>query len=234
MERETINIMAVGDCNTCGSLELGPGESMPAQFCRMLAADGVDARLLNLGYTMCTTREGLARLRAEGLRIPPAIVLINFGLVDAWVTTIPGIYVPYYPDNRLRKTLRKLLKSLKRRLRTSWLKEFVPWGEVVSPVEYRLNLEAMITEIRHVSPHARIVLWGTPPSRDDEERNRNLQRYDTCLRQIAEATDTAFVDVAEAIREAADTASLYIDNVHLSASGATLVAKRIHQVCGGP
>ena len=221
----------MGDCNTCGSRELAPEDNLPAQYCRLLADDGFDVSLLNLGYTMCTTREGLARLRAEGLQAPPSIVLINFGLVDAWVTTIPGVYVPYYPDNRARRMLRKLLKSAKRRLRAGWLRKLVPWGEVVSLEEYRRNLEAMIGEIRRVSPRARIVVWGTPPTRGDETRNRNLRRYDDCLRQVATATNTTFVDIAEAIRQTGNNESLYLDEVHLSAGGAALAARQIHEAC---
>ena len=162
---------------------------------------------------MATTREGVELMRRDAK--PAEVVLINFGLVDTWVTSIPRIYVPYYPDSYLRKNLRKLLKSVKRRLRSPWLRRFVPRGQVVPIDEYAQNISAMISIARDQNPEATILLWGSPPVQNDPARNANLEQYNRRLELIAAETNSLFVATTTLVNQFSDEEA-YLDAVHLN------------------
>src|SRR5690606_11690055 len=101
---------------------------VPARLVKALSLTRSDWDLDNLGATMNTSREGVARLRACSR--PADLLIINFGLVDAWVTSAPWLYVPYFPDNVIRKWSRKILKSVKRRLRSQAIRRLFGSGPV--------------------------------------------------------------------------------------------------------
>lgn len=222
--RAPFRLLAIGDCNTEGCAQLPREASLPELIAALLRERGRTVEVHNWGRTMSTTREGLARVRREPLAAD--VVLINFGLVDAWVTTIPRIYIPYYPDSFLRKWGRKLLKTLKRRLRQPWLKRFVPTGEVVPLDEYRDNVERMIASLRTAHPLAKIVLWGTVPVLHDQERNRKLIDYNTSLRDLAASHNALYVDAAEIVT-GIDKSAAYLDLVHLNEPALQRIAEAI-------
>ncbi len=219
-----LRLLAIGDCNTEGCRQLPPQASLPAQVAQSLSEQGYTVDVQNWGCTMSTTREGLARLRAQP--VVADLVLINFGLVDAWVTTIPQIYIPYYPDSFLRKWGRKILKMVKRRLRHPRLERFIPQGEVVSLAEYRANIERMISLVRSANPDATIVLWGTVPVQHDAARNCKLLEYNDVLRELAQTKNTRYLDASEIVKQLpADEA--YLDAVHLNEPALRSIAKEI-------
>ncbi|HHQ42052.1 MAG TPA: SGNH/GDSL hydrolase family protein [Chromatiales bacterium] len=226
-------ILALGDCNTRGSEALPPGAAFPERLGELLRGDGVEARVHNLGCTMATTREGVARMEREGAALAADLVTVNFGLVDAWVTTLPGIYVPYYPDNPLRKYRRKLLKAVKRRLRNPRIRACVPTGEVVHIDEYTANLRRIVALARGANPGAQIVLWGSAPVAEDAERDRNLCRYDAAMREVAVAEGCDYLDTRALLEAGGPRSELYLDRVHLSARGHELLARAIHELCRG-
>ena len=117
-------MLAVGDCNTYGIHDPPIGNTILDKFCERLEDDGTPPFSQNLGCGMATSREGVQRMRLDAK--PADAMLINFGLVDTWITSIPKVYVPYYPDSWLRKRLRKLLKFVKRRLRSRQLRRVYP------------------------------------------------------------------------------------------------------------
>ena len=82
---------------------------------------------------------------------PADVVLINFGLVDAWITSIPAVYVPYYPDSFFRKQARKVLKSLKRRLRSPLVRRVIRCGPCVPLEEYLRNVRRMVELMREAA-----------------------------------------------------------------------------------
>jgi len=174
---------------------------------------------------MNTSREGIARMRDRSQ--PADLLLINFGLVDAWVTAIPWIYVPYYPDSRWRKWSRKGLKFVKRRLRAPWIRRILGRGTVVPKEEYRRNIRNIVEIERGRNPDVDVVLWSCVRTRDNPSRDRLLSDYNEVLRTLSEELSTRFFDAAEQIREFPH-AETYLDEVHLSAAAAAFLADRLH------
>lgn len=166
----------------------------------------------NLGYRMSTTREGVVRMEHDALEAD--IVLVNFGLVDAWITSIPRIYVPYYPDSYLRKQLRKLLKGTKRRLRSRLARRFVPCGAVVPLDEYVRNLRRIIGRARHW-PASTVLLWGTALTLGDPERTRSILTYNESMRALAEELALPYIDTP-ALMKGLEPDAAYQDRTHLA------------------
>lgn len=220
-----LRLQAVGDCNTEGADALPKGDSLPEKLKARLEQQRYAVTLQNLGYTMTTTREGVAKMELEAQ--PADVLLINFGLVDAWVTSIPQVYIPYYPDSRLRKFARKLLKSLKRRLRSPLARRLFPQGEVVGLEEYRRNLIRMIELARSKNPRVLAVLWSTPPTRSDQRRNANILRYNAVLHAVAHDYGALYIDAEEALAGIPGD-RVYLDEVHLTGIGADRLAEHIH------
>lgn len=79
-------ILSIGDCNTEGISNL-KHNSYPERI-----GNSLDLQVINCGYTMTTTREGL-RLFNKYYDNDVDIVTIQFGLVDSWKTIK---YSPYF------------------------------------------------------------------------------------------------------------------------------------------
>ena len=80
-----LRLVAVGDCNTGGANGTAADDQVPARLADRLRAQGIECDVQNLGRTMSTTREGQARMSRDANAAD--LLLINFGLVDAWVTS---------------------------------------------------------------------------------------------------------------------------------------------------
>ena len=206
-------VLAVGDCNTCGITVPPVGNTILDKFCRCLEMTGYPVSSQNLGYGMATSREGLYMM--NNLAQPADIVLINFGLVDSWITSIPKLYVPYFPDNKLKKLARKALKYTKRRLRSRLVRRFIPAGSVVPLAEYRENIEQMIAAARRLNPNVWIVLWGSPPVQNDNARNAQLLHYNAELHDIANTMRVSYFPTQPLV-ESLTTTEAFVDNVHLN------------------
>ncbi len=214
----------MGDCNTWGITNPPIGNTILDKFCSQLTTNGNAIASQNIGFGMGCTREGVELVRRKAK--PADVVLINFGLVDTWITSIPEIYVPYYPDTFMRKRCRKLLKFVKRCLRSPWLKKWIPRGPVVPIEEYDQNLRAMIARVRDTTPHATVLLWGSPPVQEDPERNANLDRYNQRLKQIAGATNSLYVSTDDLVNQLSKEAA-YLDEVHLNEDATQAIAARL-------
>lgn len=224
-----MRILAVGDCNTGGANGSAPETQMVRQVAMQLKTAGFTCHVRNLGHTMSTTREGVARMEREGE--PADLLLLNFGLVDAWVTSIPQVYLSYYPDRMVKKWARKLLKSVKRRLRSDWLRRWVPMGEVVPIEEYERNIRRILNLAREGNPDVRCIVWGTVAVPGDEARTRNIERYNACLRRIAdEGARTRYLDATALIRDLPRTEA-YLDHVHISLRAAREIATGVTRLC---
>ena len=97
-------LLALGDCNTLGTIELEP-----VAYPQVLGGK-LGVPTINCGHTMSTVREGweYARRRLSG---DTAYLVIQFGQVDAWHTFRGAPYVLNYPDNVMRRVLRKLRRE---------------------------------------------------------------------------------------------------------------------------
>ena len=218
---EKLYVLAVGDCNTHGIEEPPAGNTILDKYCRRLAELGIATESQNLGFGMGCTREGVQLMRLDAK--PADIVLINFGLVDTWRTSIPSFYVPYYPEYRSRKLLRKLLKYVKRRLRSPLARRLVSVGPVVPPDEYAANIREMIDLARRQNPMVQVLLWGSPPVQHDPERNVALDTYNRILASVAAETESLYVDTTKVVDAiAADEA--YLDDVHLNEAATQAIA----------
>jgi hypothetical protein len=206
-------VIAVGDCNTYGLHEPPIGNTILDKFCRCLELAGYPTVSQNLGCGMATSREGIV-LMTERAK-PADIALINFGLVDSWITSVPKLYVPYFPDNRVKKLTRKALKYTKRRLRSPLIRRFIPTGNVVPIDEFRRNIEAIIDIARRLNPDVCIVLWGSPPVQNDDRRNEELLRYNAELHDIANNLGASYFPTKPLI-ESLTTTEAFLDNVHLN------------------
>ncbi len=228
MSQQALRVLAVGDCNTWGIHERPLGNTILDKFCRQLEQLGYQTTKQNLGFGMGTTREGVQLMVLDAQ--PADILLINFGLVDTWITSIPQYYVLYYPDGFVRKRLRKLLKFVKRRLRSPLLRRFVAVGPVVSADEYADNVRTMIALARDKSPHVKILLWGSPPVQFDPDRNINLQKYNGVLASVAEETQSIYVDTTDIVVQL-PASKAYIDLVHLNEAATDAIAKQLVEAC---
>ncbi len=224
MSIRPFTLVALGDCNTCG-LCGADGQIVPDLVVAGLRARGLGCEFVNLGLTMSTTREGLARLRDQTRSID--LLLVNFGLVDAWTTSLPGLYLSYYPDHWLKSCGRRLLKWGKRYLRSPVIRRWLPVGEVVSLSEYESNLRQIMTLAQTRSPQVRIVLWGTAPVRDDPPRNQMIQHYNKVMQKVAESSHgVQYYHTPDALSgHALD--EVLLDVVHLNAYASERIATGI-------
>ena len=220
--QHSIRIVALGDCNThTGDSKQG---TVPDGVVWALNKCGLQAEVVNLGGGMETCREGLARL----LNTPTSadIAVINFGLVDAWTTCLPQLYVPYYPDNRLRKLCRKLLKFTKRRLLKASVRKLLSSGPVVSEREFVGKIEQMIDALRAQNPAIDIFIWGTVPVSNHASRNIPLFRYNELLSAIAFKHAAAFIS-SESLVSHIPADEHHLDGVHISPAVARAIGAEI-------
>ena len=151
----------------------------------------------------------------NGRAKPADVVLINFGLVDSWITSVPKLYVPYFPDNRVKKLARKALKYTKRRLRSPLIRRFIPVGNVVPIEEFRQNIATIIGIARRLNPNVSIVLWGCPPVQNDDRRNDELLRYNAELHDIANHLKASYFPTKPLVEGPTHTET-YPDTLHLT------------------
>lgn len=228
VSQRPLRLLAVGDCNTGGALGTAAKDRVSSRLAARFEAHGISCAEQNLGYTMSTTREGLARMQRDAE--PADLLVLNFGLVDAWVTSIPRVYIPYYPDGVFKRLGRKLLKSVKRRLRAPLLRRFVPIGAVVPIEEYEQNMRRIMALAREQNPAVRILLWGTVPVVGDAERSRKIALYNVRLRNIAEAEpETWYLETMDVLK-GLNLEEIYLDHLHIAAAAAERIAEEMLQI----
>lgn len=207
--------VAYGDCNTEGvkgvRLKLWPE----------LVCDELSLALRNCGHTMSTTRELLFYNRdypASGY----SLALIQYGLVDSWLTFRGAPYVLYYPDSPRRKVARKLVKKLKKWARAWHLQDrFGAVAQVPLP-EYINNIQRVVDS----APDTVFVLVATAPNLD-EPRNPRIKQYNHALCELAQRREN--VVYAETFEDlwSCRKRALMADGTHLTGLGHELVAERV-------
>lgn len=207
-----------GDCNTEGIRDFA------GRVWAQRVADALDMPLANCGHTMSTTRE----LRYYALDYPPSqyrVAMIQYGLVDSWLTFRGAPYVLYYPDSPKRRLARKWVKKLKKWARRFHLQERLGAVEQVPLDEYLLNIRAVVKS----APMTLFVLVGTAPNQD-EPRNPRIQCYNRALKNLAGQCDnTLYVDAYDDIWSQRDTA-LMRDGTHLTDEGHAILAEKVISV----
>ena len=153
-------LLAIGDCNT-----LGVGELVNNSYPERLG-DIMNLDVINCGYTMATTREGLALLQdnyAENIKL----LIIQFGLVDSYPTFKYAPYIPYYPDNPIRKQLRSIVKKYKKLCRKYGLHDRFGEKNVTSEGDYIANIRKMIL----LAGQTTTILLDTIPNQQPGRNN---------------------------------------------------------------
>lgn len=205
-------LVAYGDCNTLGFGQ-EKGNGFPEQV-----ASALGYSVSNLGHTMSTTRELLNYAKD----FPPSkydIALIQYGLVDSWLTFKFSPYVLYYPDSPIRKLQRKVVKKIKKYARIFQIKRWLGETEVVPLPEYIANIKHVVIG----APKTQFVLIGTAPH-TSPERNPRIIRYNEALSKLAlEHKNCIYVDAYEEILGKMDT--LFSDNTHFNDEGLKIVSR---------
>ncbi len=204
--------IAYGDCNTEGL------KDYHEPVWPEMVAERLGLALTNCGHTMSTTRELLRYADAFPPRGYP-LVLIQYGLVDSWLTFRGAPYVLYYPDNPRRKFARKLVKKLKKWVRRFHLQDRLGAVEQVPLEEYLGNLERVLRS----APETQFVLVATPPNLD-EPRNPRIERYNEGLQQLAGREANAVLANAYQPLWQHKAQTLMTDGTHLTHKGHRMVA----------
>lgn len=217
-----IRLVAYGDCNTLGFRDCEK-KSYPEIIGEMLHAD-----VTNLGHTMSTTRELIEYAR----NYPPAnydIALVQYGLVDSWLTFRHSPYVLYYPTNPWRKFLRKLVKKIKKYARTLRVHDVLGWQNVVPIDEYIRNIDAVIRS----APNTRFVLVSTAPNHD-LPRNPRIEEYNKALQELDQRHPNAvYVDTYTPVH-ARMNELFFEDGTHLNSAGLKIIAEQIARELSTP
>ena len=209
-------IVAVGDCNTLGAREL-EYQSYPE-----IIGELVGAEVINLGHTMATSREGISLLQ-DRLEDGNSLVVIQFGLVDSYLTFKYSPYVLYYPDNILRKQLRSLTKKYKKICRKVGLNKRLGEISVVPIDEYESNIRKMI----EIALPRTIFLLDTIPNKQ-QYRNSEIQRYNSCLDIICrDFPQCSKIDLYAKFHQRFD--NYYMDETHANEAGYKFIAGEIEK-----
>ncbi len=148
------------------------------------------------------------------------IVLIQYGLVDSWKTFKYAPYVLYYPDNKIRKMFRKIVKKYKKIAKSIGFNTLLGVSNVVDLVAYRNNLKSVIQQ----SQDCTILLISTIPNLDTS-RNSEIVRYNEVLAQLSEQYEHVYyVEVYEDFLNHPD---YYLDKTHMNETGYEIITQKI-------
>lgn len=207
----------LGDCNTLGTPAIA-GQAYPEVFARQAGLCPV-----NCGHTMSTVREGseyFRHFRSDST----ALVCIQFGLVDSWLTFKYSPYALYYPDSRRRKLARKLIKKYKKWCKALGLNRLIGTRNVVALEEYQARIEAIIVSMQNTP----VILIETIPNKDSS-RNAEIRRYNQSLAKLAQAHSNCHLLTLYDDFEGPQS-EYYCDPTHLSLEGHAYVGQKLQQL----
>jgi lysophospholipase L1-like esterase len=216
----SLHILFLGDCNTRGTPDI-EGQAYPEKVAQALGTS-----IKNCGHTMTTTREGwhyFERFYDENV----SLVVLQYGLVDAWRTFKHAPYVLYYPDHPLRKIGRKLVKKYKKLCQKFGLNERFGVTNVVPLDKYRATIGCIAERI---APKPLILLETVP--NHDLSRNDEIRRYNAELQNIASQHDNVRLLKLydEFLPFLNRDNAMYSDPTHLSVAGHQRVADKLAQL----
>jgi len=210
------NILALGDCNTLGVGTL-KGNAYPEMFAKAL-----DKTVENCGFTMSTTREMLS-LFEDYKGEEKEIILIQYGLVDSWKTFKYAPYVLYYPDNKIRKMFRKIVKKYKKTAKKIGLNKLLGVLNVVALDEYENNIKNVLRK----TSKSTVFLLDTIPNLEIS-RNSEIVRYNKVLSQLSKEYDHVYY--VKVYDDFLDRPEYYLDNTHMNEKGYERVTQNILSV----
>ena len=209
-------ILALGDCNTLGVKE-NAYSAYPERVAQKLYKS-----LKNCGYTMSTTRE-MEYFYKDFYTEDTEMILLQYGLVDSWRTFKYAPYVLYYPDNKIRKFFRRIVKKYKKIAKKIGLNKLLGVSNVVSLEEYESNIESVIQQAQDCT----IFLIDTIPNLD-MSRNSEIMRYNQVLFQLSERY--TYVYYVEVYNDFVNKPDYYLDNTHMNEVGYEIITQKILSV----
>ena len=207
------NILALGDCNTLGVKYL-KGNAYPEMF-----ASALGKTVKNCGFTMSTTHEMLYFLK-DFKEQEKEIILIQYGLVDSWKTFKYAPYVLYYPDNKIRKIFRKIVKKYKKIAKKIGLNKLLGVSNVVALDEYENNIKTVLHKMRKST----VFLIDTIPNLEIS-RNSEIVRYNHVLSRLSKQYD--HVHYVEMYDDFLDRSEYYLDNTHMNEKGYKRITQKL-------
>lgn len=207
-------MLAVGDCITRG-VESCEGRSYPE-----LVGERLGSKVVNCGFTMATTREGVYLLE-DNLSQEYDCVILQFGVADSHVTFRYAPYILYYPDRPSRKIVRNIVKKYKKLTKKHGLNKRFGEARVVPEHEFRANYLTMIDRCGD-----RLVIMPEIVPQKETFRNPGIRRYNEILQDISETrSNCLLVKVFDDFVD--DMESLYLDKGHPNELGYELMSTRI-------
>lgn len=198
--------LALGDCNTLGIKECR-NNSYVEKFGKK-----VKTNVLNCGYTMSTTNEGVNFFK-KNYTNKCSYISIQYGLVDSWRTFKFSPYVLYYPDNILRKFSRKIIKKYKKICKKIGLNKIIGTKNVISKELYKQNLEMILQN----SQKSIVFLIETVPNKDTS-RNKSIEEYNKLLKELSlNYSNCVYIEVYDYFLANQD--KLYLDDTHINNLG---------------
>lgn len=176
--------------------------------------------MINRGYTMSTSREGI-HLLEKALAPEHDCVILQFGVVDSHMTFRYAPYILYFPDNPLRKTLRNIVKKYKKMARNSGLNKRLGEARVVSVHEYRANFQTMIERCGD-----RLVIIPESIPQHESYRNSGIQEYNRILEEVSVPKENClYIKLFDDFLSNLD--HFYLDQGHPNETGYQLIADKI-------
>jgi len=210
------HILALGDCNTLGVNHLKEN-AYPEMFAKAL-----EKTVENCGFTMSTTHEMLYFFE-NFKEQEKEIILIQYGLVDSWKTFKYAPYVLYYPDNKIRKIFRKIVKKYKKVAKKIGLNTLLGVSNVVALNTYENNIKRVL----HKTRKSRVFLIDTIPNLEIS-RNSEIVRYNQVLSLLSKQYD--HVHYVEVYNDFLDRPEYYLDNTHMNEKGYERITQKILSV----
>ena len=206
--------VALGDCVTLGA-PLQQNQAYPERV-----AQKMGWTVTNYGHTMSTTREGLEYFKKADVQAAD-ILSIQYGIVDSWQTFNGAPFVLYYPDNKWRKFLRKIVKKIKKYGRKLNFHGLFGTRNVVPVEEYIANIQYMIKHSK-----AKYILLPEIYPNQDLSREPRILAYNQALHQLHDGQRVFVIKQFDRLK-AHLYAGYYDDATHLSGEGHEAVASYI-------
>jgi len=131
--------------------------------------------------------------------------------------------VLYYPDNKIRKIFRKIVKKYKKIAKKIGLNKLLGVSNVVALDEYENNIKTVLQKTRKST----VFLIDTIPNLEIS-RNSEIVRYNQVLSHLSKQYD--HVHYVEVYDDFLDRPEYYLDNTHMNEKGYERITQKILSV----
>jgi len=211
-ENPASRLLALGDSCTFG-LDVDQTESWPAQLQAILDPDRSRIEILNAGCPAATSFQGFRYLHTRGLKLEPDLVIFTFGYNDRCFTRLEDMGWIGETHHALLEeiglgdlvTLESDLGKTQRRLSAGQFHDVLTWA-------------ALLCRSESIP-----LVFGIWYARNELDRDLRTDGYQDIIRNVAAREDVPVLDFRSVLATNSD--SIYMDSVHLNATGYRLVAE---------